>query len=295
MSSVEVLVSNNASTDGTRDALDNWTKDNNFFYVNHNATNLGSRGNMLFLLNKAKGKYVWFPGDDDYLMKGVLPMLINYLKLNPSYLYISRRSVIENTKEICSYAKKISVPFDVMTSVSYKQLVKMLCNNYTDFKFQTSSIFLRENIIEYEKDFIVYDEDVQANCHSLYRSLRSMQDGPSFFISKVGVLSGDEISWQDKVIDYLMIRDPYFVNGLVNFGFSKRDCRQIREMLLAKSVLSFISNKQMMASWSRAGYPGWSVKLIPKMVSVIFGQFLKHLGLSTSYTKVALNASDFFD
>ena len=64
---IEICVSNNNSTDNTRQILSKWSSIYQIV-VNHNETNIGFSGNMKKLLEIANGKWIFYIGDDDILM-----------------------------------------------------------------------------------------------------------------------------------------------------------------------------------------------------------------------------------
>ena len=81
---VAVYVSNNASTDGTKEYLDglDWIK------VRHNETNLGFAGNVIHGYNLPfKSKFVWIIGDDDYLIPSSISELLELTKLDVDYIF----------------------------------------------------------------------------------------------------------------------------------------------------------------------------------------------------------------
>jgi len=62
---VEVLVSNNCSTDGTAAYLESLSSPSLRFWTNE--TNIGGDRNFLKCICEAKGEYVWLVGDDDLI------------------------------------------------------------------------------------------------------------------------------------------------------------------------------------------------------------------------------------
>lgn len=76
---VEIVVSNNASTDGTKDYLLGVKDANSNLIVYNQKTNIGLDGNMRFLYENAKGDYVWFFSDDDVLFEGGVQSVIDTL------------------------------------------------------------------------------------------------------------------------------------------------------------------------------------------------------------------------
>lgn len=84
---VELVVSDNASTDGTSEylrSIDNahlrwWTNDEN----------IGGDRNFLKCVAKAKGEYVWLFGDDDLMPEGALARILDFLRRDKPALLIS--------------------------------------------------------------------------------------------------------------------------------------------------------------------------------------------------------------
>jgi glycosyltransferase involved in cell wall biosynthesis len=83
---IEILISNNGSTDGTSEFL-------NKLKIMHssinlkvmcNAENIGVVRNMISCVNNASGDFWWFIGDDDLVVKDVLPRIVDHLQVNRS-------------------------------------------------------------------------------------------------------------------------------------------------------------------------------------------------------------------
>ena len=79
---VELIVSDNCSTDDTADVISSLQKNMNFVY-HRNSENIGAGANFYLLANElARGKYCWLIGDDDFLRKDSLGRLLEILKTN---------------------------------------------------------------------------------------------------------------------------------------------------------------------------------------------------------------------
>jgi glycosyltransferase involved in cell wall biosynthesis len=76
---IEILISDNGSDDDTQEVLKPLIK-YPFFSYYRNSINLGARANVLMALQKAKGKYAMFLGDDDKLSPVALSVLINFFE-----------------------------------------------------------------------------------------------------------------------------------------------------------------------------------------------------------------------
>ena len=77
---VEILVSNNASPDGTDDVIKDIRVKNDKFQYFLQEENIGAIANIAFLAKKACGKYIWITGDDDILRPGTVERVVKILK-----------------------------------------------------------------------------------------------------------------------------------------------------------------------------------------------------------------------
>ena len=77
---LEVLVSNNASPDNTREVVSRYKNARLPLRYMENDTNIGPDNNFIQCFQQARGRYVLIMGDDDLLMPGALRRLLNFLK-----------------------------------------------------------------------------------------------------------------------------------------------------------------------------------------------------------------------
>jgi abequosyltransferase len=82
---IEILLSDNCSTDNTPDIIKKWHESgNNVSFRSHrNSENVGVMRNIAYCLQHAASEYVWVIGDDDYIQPQTLPYIINNLKQHP--------------------------------------------------------------------------------------------------------------------------------------------------------------------------------------------------------------------
>lgn len=81
-SCVEIVISNNASVDNTRDIVSSYQdKFSNIRYF-ENEKNLGFDFNIVNVVENAKGEYCWYLGDDDVLCGGSLRRIVDFLRNN---------------------------------------------------------------------------------------------------------------------------------------------------------------------------------------------------------------------
>lgn len=92
-SDVEIIISDNCSSDNTPELLKKYSEYANFRIYKNN-TNLGFTGNVNILLNKyARGKYCWIIGDDDLVDPDVFKLLEPLLRQDYPFFSICHRVV----------------------------------------------------------------------------------------------------------------------------------------------------------------------------------------------------------
>jgi abequosyltransferase len=86
---VQVIIADNASSDNTRLVIEAFLCCNQNFSCIWHSTNLGAEHNLMSLLELASGKYLWFIGDDDLPVEGLIRHIVRYLTVAPpSLLYL---------------------------------------------------------------------------------------------------------------------------------------------------------------------------------------------------------------
>ena len=76
---VELLISDNASTDGTSVLVEEVVRTGVPITYIRNETNIGPDANFLQCYERASGKYVWIMGDDDIVAQGAIKRILEYL------------------------------------------------------------------------------------------------------------------------------------------------------------------------------------------------------------------------
>lgn len=138
---IEVLVSNNNSTDNTEEVI----KSNNKIYIKYfnQNINIGPLANCLFLLEKATAKYIMYLGDDDYLDMNYIDIVLDKLIRN---LDIS--CVIPSTKSL--FPDGIVVggrDIDVKSKTFNAGFINCLLNSHRGTQL-SGVIHLREGLFE---------------------------------------------------------------------------------------------------------------------------------------------------
>lgn len=136
---IEVLVSDNASTDDTQIMANAWLATNkkiNFSYTRNNE-NVGFDRNCDAGARRAKGKFVWFMSDDDSLVDGAVEKVYKSLERESDVVFA-----------FVNYSM-LTPGFDEYFPYKYTQNLKLsadelMIQSKLGFSFITSCIFKRE-------------------------------------------------------------------------------------------------------------------------------------------------------
>jgi abequosyltransferase len=77
---VELLISDNASSDDTSSAIEAYRRKGMVFRSIRNEINLGADSNIAQCFAEAAGQYVWIVGDDDIVLPGALAVILSLLE-----------------------------------------------------------------------------------------------------------------------------------------------------------------------------------------------------------------------
>ena len=86
-SEIEVVVSDNASDDGTKEVVEDLLQKYKFAYY-RNEVNVGIRANAQMAERYCKGEFQWTIGDDDYIKPGTTKKIFQILNVYPDINFI---------------------------------------------------------------------------------------------------------------------------------------------------------------------------------------------------------------
>ncbi len=116
---VEVLVCDNASTDGTQYMMKEYEGRVTYY---RNKENIGPDANFLKCLERAKGKYVHWLSDDDLLMPGAVKHILDLIrKEQPEYIHLNTVD-FEQKDAVCVDCPRIVLKDDLITCEKAKYM-----------------------------------------------------------------------------------------------------------------------------------------------------------------------------
>lgn len=96
----ELLICNNASTDGTTEYLNGFAAQKGIRVIHH-PVNCGPVNNVIHCFESAMGKFVWVMGDDDVPLGGAINLVMECIKREqPALMYLPSKWVVGDLSEL---------------------------------------------------------------------------------------------------------------------------------------------------------------------------------------------------
>jgi len=180
--SVEVVISNNASTDDTEKVAKEFQNQfSNIFYYKNNE-NIRVDRNILNVVEKAKGKYVWFLGDDDALFPGSINYMLQELELQKfKYCIVNclgyDNNLLNPAVSHPNFALESNQYFNVLKDYVVKMDKKDMAGNFCGLSMQVFDRELWQSCLNKQ-------EYVDSNAVHLFILLSVMKDQGFALIAK---------------------------------------------------------------------------------------------------------------
>lgn len=214
-SEIEVIVSDNCSTDNTQIVLNEYVQDKGMIHYNRNRDNLGLIGNLHRLIELAHGQYVWFVGDDDIYYQGIVGHVISKLKDGSySYLFINHCAYKDNPNDGTGFSS--AIPRNMSCKEPHKAMLKIFNHSGTSLMFISASVFNR---------------DILANCDCskfdnlalpLYWSFYCASKGEMTLLPDVLIANKwGEVSWSSESKRIFTEYIPSIFKALPYLGYNR--------------------------------------------------------------------------
>lgn len=217
---IEIIVSNNCSTDDTEKIVleSNLFNDETICHkYNKNKENLGATKNLCYLYKEAQGEYVWLWGDDDVYRKGVVEILFSkLLKREYSYIYMNHRLILEEKNGSEKIIESMINGVDISKN-DPDVLLDIFEYSRGSVMFQSASV--------YKKKFLMEALD-------FYFINLALPLGLAFYCASKGKINiiedtyiddnAKEISWSEHLYDVFCIQIPVILFKSRKLGYNNR-------------------------------------------------------------------------
>jgi abequosyltransferase len=188
---IEVLIFDNCSTDSTKEVAQSFASKSPIFNYVRNDENIGADNNFVKGFLSAKGKYLWMLGDDELLLDGAIPWVMNFCnEYDFGCLFLS--PIPEMIDAVPSFlGKPIELPVRVRKYSAYKFAQAV---NY-GITFLSGSIVNREKLLEFnpqiKKDIESYSKSNLVHLTWIYSAILS---APSSYFAITPIFAGTMVN-----------------------------------------------------------------------------------------------------
>jgi glycosyltransferase involved in cell wall biosynthesis len=243
---IEVIVSDNASTDNTQDFLNELKKEYPFLKIFRNEKNLGFNLNIFKLSdNYAIGKYFWLIGDDDVIDFDAVDLIISILENNKSISFLGLNFRILPLKDILEL-KKTGV--NNVGSIKMCTLINNQCRPENLLAtFMSCNIVLLDKFKNYDKSKFSnnsWDDYKSLFPHThIITSIISPIDDVIYIEEPLMSVILNEKDWDDKLalINVFYIIDVY--KNYIKSGFNQIDIREAKKVIINSGLGTLINPK----------------------------------------------------
>ena len=220
---MEVLVSDNCSTDKTPEIIHEYQKKYGFIRYIRNEENLGADGNFLQCLQKASGDFVMLISDDDIIVEDALGKILSFLKNNPdiSLAYLESVAFKDKYKGVskCHGYKFLNPVEEDRWTYSKKEFLHY-CQRL--FGFTSSYVWSTSRLKEIdcpEQYFGTYFLQAYMNilCSNKETDKLGIIGGPCIAIGEYGVIGNYDMAEVEGIFYHKM------VDFAVNNGYPKNE------------------------------------------------------------------------
>lgn len=235
---INIIVSDNCSTDGTLTMLDKYNSLENII-IYRNEENKGFNGNIKLLIDKyADGDYTWIVGDDDVVNPDVVSFIIQHLSSNElDYISLMFEFVEEDeVKSKCDLRRNYT-----LVKSSYAQAIDNNClRGNTLASFMGASIFRTSIVRKLPKGHITKGfqnfYDVFPNAYLMATGFHDLRCAyiPEPAIYPIVHTKGWATSDNFYMITSRVVPDLY--DYIINLGVKKEELRNTRRRIVFDNV-----------------------------------------------------------
>lgn len=256
---VEVIISNNCSTDNTEEVivLSDIYKENNYNvrYIK-NESNLGIVGNLKTVYTAACGKYLWVMGDDDYYYDGIIKKIYSEISKDIYHFIFINHSCLKINSDGSRSGFKSVINSKALEYDDKRALVEIFNYSGTSLMFISASVHRTDNVHDAMEQY-----DVNM-AYPLLLSFYSATKGQVKIIEDIlidDILEG--ISWKNHQNFLFSIECPNVIRTLPKLGYSKQEVQ----------MMLYNHEKRFNLTW-KCRIIKWFKSLVNRMLNLFFAK-----------------------
>jgi len=244
---VDILISDNASTDETPNIITEYQSKYPQIHYYRNETNLGPDKNFDLAIRRSLGEFVWLFSDDDLLNYGAISKNLGIITAFPEIGAIFTNYSVHNPNMECTNPKVLNIDQD------------KYCNNGTEFLavVDISPIFCSSNIVK-RSSWVSFDNSAFLGTAWIhYASLTAfLVSTPAFCIAEPQVKLITRARWNTKGIIYKnTLTLASLINNLKVFGYNTTTINHLLSVIAKPLPLTAARAMRdgMVFTWSLLG------------------------------------------
>lgn len=197
---VEIIISDNASTDNTEEIVNKYIKKNlSILYYRMNE-NMGFGVNINNSIKIASGDYCWFIGADDTIEKNSLNLIFDAIKQNPSAI-IGSAIINKQEKRLIVNSKD---SFVINNEITLSEFIDSCTELSALFAFISTIIVKRDfwNLYQSEANIIDHPYTHQIRLLSLIKNNCAIVKNISGVITKAGK---EKNEWSSTIVSHFIL------------------------------------------------------------------------------------------
>lgn len=230
---VEIIISDNASTDNTQEIVARIIKENPEIRYYRNSENLGFDGNFFNCFKKAWGEYVWLLSDDDILLPGAIESVLTGLEKDPVCMHLNS-SGIENEEPLVVGEPRFKVDGlkEYKDRNAFIEEIGIFCTFVSSLVFKTDFVKKIENKEKYFKTNIL-----QSNVF-----FETMKNDGVYTINTFNCLAarGNKTVHYDILRTWVKSYSDLLLTVAPECGFDSQRMSEVLRDGLATSVYDFV-------------------------------------------------------
>lgn len=239
---VEIIISDNASDDGTEKIVTDLVVQNKNLKYFRNDQNLGFNFNIFLLTDKyADGEFCWLVGDDDFVDTDAVRVILSILKENLEIDFIGLNFRLEPFSSQPKYSSLKGDP--ILYKSNFPSVINKMSRPGNLFiTFISASIFRRDNFVSFPKDAFNKDSwhDYFSTFPHSFIQLSVYKNSKAIFVeNEILTATIHEKSWNDMVSSMYFYSIPSLYNYCIKIGYKKEILKNAYYQIMNQAMRQF--------------------------------------------------------